>query len=185
MRNVTRDNITQAVIRSFEGAENERLKFLVARLVDHLHAYAREVSLTPEEWKAAIDFLYRAGKISDEGRNEFILTSDVLGLSSLIDILQTGAGATERSALGPFHAEGSPRLEVGGDVARNNPGEKMLVRGHVLGAKGDPVAGATLDFWQAALNGLFRLCWYYNLTGITAQSTWYGEFQGDSPRPQF
>lgn len=90
MRNITHDNITDAVMASFAGASDERFKFLLARLVGHLHAYAREVNLTPEEWKTAIDFLYRAGKISDDGRNEFILTSDVLGMSSLIDLLRAG-----------------------------------------------------------------------------------------------
>ena len=155
MRNITRDTITAAVTRSFDGIEDPRAKLLIARLIAHLHAYAREVELTPEEWKTAIDFLYRAGKTSNEGRNEFILASDVLGLSSLVDILQTGAGSTERSALGPFHAGGSRALETGGDLKRANSGEKMLVRGRVLDTRGRPLAGATLDFWQAAPNGLY------------------------------
>lgn len=155
MRNITHDNITDAVMASFAGASDERFKFLLARLVGHLHAYAREVNLTPEEWKTAIDFLYRAGKISDDGRNEFILTSDVLGMSSLIDLLQSGRAATERSALGPFHADGSLPLEVDGDLARKNAGDKMLVRGRVLDDTGAALAGATLDFWQAATNGLY------------------------------
>jgi hydroxyquinol 1,2-dioxygenase len=79
----------------------------------------------------------------------------VLGLSSLIDMLQTGAGATERSALGPFHAEDSPALEPGGDLMRENSGEKMLVRGRILDTRGKPLAGAKIDFWQAASNGLY------------------------------
>lgn len=155
MRNVTRDTITEAVIRSFEGVECERSQLLISRLIAHLHAYAREVNLTPDEWKTAIDFLVRAGRISNDGRNEFILASDVLGFSSLIDMLQTGAGSTERSALGPFHAQGSPQLENGGDLACGNAGEKMLVRGRVLDSHDDPVANARLDFWQAAANGLY------------------------------
>lgn len=155
MRNITRDTITAAVTRSFDGIEDARAKLLIARLIAHLHAYAREVELTPEEWKTAIDFLYRAGKTSNEGRNEFILASDVLGLSSLVDMLQTGAGSTERSALGPFHAEGSPALEAGADLKRANSGEKILVRGRVLDTRGAPLAGAALDFWQAAANGLY------------------------------
>ena len=155
MRNVTAASITQAVAHSFEGAADPRFKQLIERLTHHLHAYAREVNLTPEEWKAGIDFLYHAGKISDEARNEFILTSDVLGLSSLVDLLQSGAGATERSALGPFHAEGSPLLAVGGDLKRDNDGEPLLVRGCVRDADGRPVAGAQLDFWQAAINGKY------------------------------
>lgn len=155
MRNVSATSITQAVVRSFDGAADPRFKQLIERLTHHLHAFAREVKLTPEEWKAAIDFLYRAGRISDEGRNEFILSSDVLGLSSLVDLLASGAGGTERSALGPFHAEGSPLIEVGGDIKRDNDGEAMLVRGRVLNRQNRPVAAAQLDFWQAAVNGKY------------------------------
>ncbi len=155
MRNVSATSITQAVVHSFDGATDPRFKHLIERLTHHLHAFAREVKLTPEEWLAGIDFLYRAGKISDEARNEFILASDVLGLSSLVDLLASAAGATERSALGPFHAEGSPPLEVGGDLKQDNAGEPMLVRGHVLNADGQPVVNAQLDFWQAAINGKY------------------------------
>ena len=155
MRNINRDTITDAVVRSFGRIEDERSRFLISRLVAHLHAYAREVNLEPHEWKYAIDFLYRTGRKSDAGRNEFILASDVLGLSSLVDMLETGAGSTERSALGPFHAPDSPSLAVGGDLARGNEGEKLLVRGRVLDPAGKPVAGARLDYWQAAANGLY------------------------------
>lgn len=155
MRNVDQQTLTDAVIASFGKSDHPRFRFLIEKLVTHLHAYARETQLTHEEWKAAIDFLYSAGKISTDARNEFILTSDVLGLSSLVDMLQSGAGATERSALGPFHADGSPPLALGGDLKRNNDGETLLVRGRVLNANGNAIAGATLDFWQAANNGLY------------------------------
>jgi len=155
VRNVTDKTLTGAVIASFGKSGDARFRFLIEKLVTHLHDYARETQLTPAEWKAAIDFLYRAGEISDEARNEFMLTSDVLGLSSLVDLLQSGKGATERSVLGPFHAEGSPLLDVGGDLKRNNEGETLLVRGRVLDTDGKPVAGATLDYWQAAANGFY------------------------------
>lgn len=155
MKNVTRDSITDAVIASFKDAKSERLRYLVACLVVHLHAFARESKLTPAEWKAAIDFLYAAGKISDERRNEFILLSDVLGMSSLVDLLNTPPGATESSELGPFHSTGSPELAVGADLIKGNPGDRVLVRGRVLDTAGRPIAGAMLDFWQAAANGLY------------------------------
>jgi hydroxyquinol 1,2-dioxygenase len=155
VRNVNESTLTAAVIASFAKSDNARFRFLVEKLIAHLHAYARETSLTPEEWKAGIDFLYHAGKISDAARNEFILTSDVLGLSSLVDMLQSGSNATERSALGPFHADDSPLLAVGGDLKRNNDGDTLLVRGRVMSADGTAIANATLDFWQAAANGFY------------------------------
>jgi protocatechuate 3,4-dioxygenase beta subunit len=155
MRNVNVDTITAAVIRSFDGAADPRLREILAVLVRHLHDFARETRLTPEEWQAGLDFLHRAARISTESRSEFVLTSDILGLSSLVDLMASGAGGTERSALGPFHAQGSPRLEVGGDLKKNNAGEAMLVRGRVLDAAGRPVARAQLDFWQAAGNGKY------------------------------
>ena len=134
MKNVNRNNITAAVIASFAGAKDARMRELVSRLVEHLHAYAKEVRLTHAEWKAAIDFLYAAGKISDERRNEFILTSDVLGLSSLVDLINNPRGATESSELGPFHAAGSPLLPVGADLkSAHHP---VLVKQRVVGAFG-------------------------------------------------
>ena len=95
MRNVDKNSLTDAVIASFNKSENPRFRLLIERLVTHLHDYARETQLTHAEWKAAIDFLYAAGQKSDAGRNEFMLTSDVLGLSSLVDLLQSNTGATE------------------------------------------------------------------------------------------
>lgn len=155
MRNITRDNLTQAVIASFDGAENERLRLVVGKLVTHLHAFAREVGLTHAEWKATIDFLHAAGKISDGRRNEFILLSDVLGLSALTDLINSASGATEASELGPFYAEGSRLLPVGADLIKDNQGDRVLLRGRVLDTGGRPIPGAMLDFWQAAANGLY------------------------------
>jgi protocatechuate 3,4-dioxygenase beta subunit len=155
MRNVTLDNITQAVIASFGGAKHERLKFVMERLVTHLHAFAQETRLTHAEWKAGIDFLYAAGKISDERRNEFILLSDILGISATVDLVNTAPGATEGSELGPFYAEGSPEVPVGADLIKGNPGSRVLVRGRVLDTQGRALAGALIDFWQAADNGLY------------------------------
>ena len=155
MRDVDVHTLTDAVIASFGKSSDARFRFLIEKLVAHLHDYARETKLTHDEWKAAIGFLVAAGKKSDDARNEFMLTSDVLGLSSLVDLLQTNQGATERSVLGPFHADGSPPLPVGGDLKRNNTGDTLLVRGRVLDIAGKPLANATLDFWQAAANGFY------------------------------
>lgn len=155
MRDITRDNLTEAVIASFAGTRDERLRFLLERLVVHLHAFARETKLTHAEWKSGIDFLYAAGGISDERRNEFVLLSDILGLSALVDLVDSVPGATEGSELGPFYAEGSPLVPVGADLIRDNAGERVLVRGRVLDTQGRPVPGALIDFWQAAANGFY------------------------------
>ena len=155
MRDITRDNLTGAVIASFSGAKSERLLFILAKLITHLHAFAREVNLTHKEWKTAIDFLHAAGRISDETRNEFILLSDVLGLSAFTDLINSTAGATEASELGPFYAEGSPLVPIGADLIKGNTGDRVLLRGRVLDGADQPISNAELDFWQAAGNGLY------------------------------
>lgn len=156
MRNVTAGTLTQAVVRSFDGAADPRFKHLVERLVHHLHAFAREVNLTPEEWKAGIDFLHNSGKISTDERNEFILASDVLGLTSLVDMLGSGNGRTAYSNLGPFYIAGAPWLEVGGDMIGDNEGGQIVFYGRVIDAASrKPVQGAVLDVWQTAANGLY------------------------------
>lgn len=148
MQAIDRNTLTDAVIASFDGAADPRFKEVLGALVRHLHAFAREVDLRPEEWRAGIAFLTAAAAITDDKRNEFVLASDILGLTSLTDLLQGVPGATERSVLGPFHAEGSPMLPVGGDLIRDNAGPPVLVRGRVLDLEGRPVRGATIDFWQ-------------------------------------
>ncbi|MEI6319720.1 MAG: dioxygenase [Pseudomonadota bacterium] len=148
MQGIDRNTLTDAVVASFEGADEPRMKEVIGALVRHLHAFAREVDLRPEEWRAGIAFLTAAAAITDDKRNEFVLASDILGLTSLTDLLQGVPGATERSVLGPFHAEGSPMLPVGGDLIRDNAGPPVLVRGRVLDLEGRPVRGATIDFWQ-------------------------------------
>jgi len=155
MRNITRQNVTEAVRQSFEKIEDPRLRFLIDRLVSHLHSYATETRLTHAEWQAGLAFLHRAAAISSESRSEFTLMSDVLGLSSLVDLLAASPGATEGSVLGPFHTRGSPWVESGANLIRDNPGEPVLLRGRVTDTRGAPIDGATVDFWQNADNGLY------------------------------
>lgn len=155
MRNITLDNISETVRASFKEAEEPRLREVIASLVTHLHAFARETKLTHDEWNAGIDFLYRAGRISDERRNEFILTSDVLGLSSLVDILNGSPEGTESSVLGPFYVDGAPELPVGASLVGDNGGERVLMRGQVRAVDGHPIEGALLDIWQTNAEGLY------------------------------
>ena len=155
MRNIDLGNITDAVAASFQQAAEPRYRHVMQRLVAHLHAFARDVHLTHDEWNAAIDFLRRAGDLSDERRNEFILTSDVLGLSSLVDILDGSPAGTQSSVLGPFYVAGAPIVPTGTNLVGTNTGERVLLHGRVLDTTGRPLGGALLDIWQTNAAGLY------------------------------
>jgi hydroxyquinol 1,2-dioxygenase len=155
MAHVTKETITQDVVRSFDQSPNERFRFLISGLAIHLHQFARETLLTHDEWRAGLEFLTRASRFTDGHRNEFILASDVLGMSSLVDLLNCPTGATEGSVLGPFHAELSPMAPVGVDLIKDNEGDPVLLRGRVIDQDGHPIPNALLDFWQTAANGLY------------------------------
>jgi len=157
MRNLNQDNITQAVIASFANTSDPRLKEIMTSLVQHLHAFAREVKLTEEEWFQGIDFLTRCGHITDDKRQEFILLSDALGLSMLTVAMNNDKpqGCTESTVFGPFYVEGAPHYELGDDVANGAHGTPCLVRGTVRGLNGEPIPGAELNVWQSDEDGLY------------------------------
>ncbi|MBA2965128.1 MULTISPECIES: intradiol ring-cleavage dioxygenase [Ramlibacter] len=157
MRNLTQDNITQAVIASFADTPDPRLKQVLTSLVQHLHAFARDVQLTEAEWFQGIAFLTRAGHITDDQRQEFILLSDTLGLSMLTVAMNNDkpAGATESTVFGPFFVEGAPAYEHGDDVGNGAPGVPCLVRGRVRGLDGRPVPHAKIEVWQADAEGKY------------------------------
>ena len=143
---------------------------MLSALIRHLHAVATETALTPAEWMAGIEFLTAVGQKCDPQRQEFILLSDVLGLSSLVQTINAAEGATEPTVLGPFYLPGSPRREMGEQIGRAKDGEPTLIRGCVTDAAGRPLAGATLDVWQGNSNGLYDIQDAdqpdYNLRGI-------------------
>ncbi len=155
MRNVTRDNITDVFMGYLGQDTDPRLREVMGSLVKHLHAFAKEVKLTHAEWNEGIRFLERAGEISDAERHEFVLLSDVLGLSSLVDMLHNRPEGTSSSVLGPFHISGAPPLAVGGDMRRDYDAPVVLVEGVIQDPDGNPIPGATLDIWQTAPNGLY------------------------------
>ena len=157
MRNLTQDNITQAVIARLADTPDARLKEIMTALVQHLHAFAREVKLTEAEWFQGIDFLTRVGHITDAQRQEFILLSDTLGLSMLTVAMNNDkpAGCTEATVFGPFYVEGAPQFDLGADVANGAAGVPCLVRGTVRGLDGQPVAGAEIHVWQADAEGKY------------------------------
>ncbi len=155
MRDLNLSNITNAAAISLVGLKDARQRELMQQLVQHLHAYAKAVNLTHAEWRAAMAFLHRTADISSDTRSEFSLLSDVLGLSSLVDLLASKPGVTPGSVLGPFHTVGSPWLGNPANLIGNNVGQRVLLRGRVLGTDGKPLPEATIDFWQNADNGLY------------------------------
>ncbi len=150
-------DITATVLASFADCPDPRLRELMQALVRHLHGFAVEVGLSEDEWRELIGELTAAGHITDDRRQEFILFSDALGLSMLVDALahQLPAGATESTVLGPFYVPGSPRRQYGESMlAETTDGIPAWVHGRVLNVGGAPIAGAELDVWQ---NGADRL----------------------------
>jgi hydroxyquinol 1,2-dioxygenase len=152
-------DITAKVVASFDNAPDPRLRTIMQALVRHLHAFASEVGLTQAEWETAIRVLTATGHITDDRRQEFILWSDALGFSMLVDALNFGAapGATESTVLGPFWVAGSPRREYGESIIEQSAGTPSLVYGRVLDTSGRPVAGAELDVWQNGDNRLYAV----------------------------
>ncbi len=158
MQLVTEDNITELAARRWASAHDPRTAELMAALVRHLHAFAREVRLSETEWMAAMRWLTDTGQISNEKREEFILASDVLGLSMLVVQMNHDfdARATPATVLGPFHIEGSPEKEFGGDMSDGLAGTPLYLTGAVRGLDGFPVVGAILDVWQADEEGAYE-----------------------------
>ena len=150
---------TAAAVASFDDCADERLRDLMQALVRQLHAFAIEVGLTQAEWEAAIRILNETGRISDEHRQEFILWSDALGLSMLVDGMAhpKPAGATESTVLGPFWAPDAPLRGYGASIVEQAAGEPAWVHGRVLDLEGRPIAGAELDVWQNGDNRLYAV----------------------------
>lgn len=150
--------LADTVEASFAEAP-ERLRVVLGALVRHLHAFVAEAAVTEEEWLNAIEFLSEAGRMSDDRRQELILLSDVLGVSMLVVGLgqRAGSGVTESTVLGPFFVDGSPRYELGADLAHGAPGDPCDVSGTVKSVAGEPVGGARVDVWQSDDNGLYDI----------------------------
>jgi hydroxyquinol 1,2-dioxygenase len=159
MRDFNENNITDAVIERFENTPDARLKTVINSLVHHLHDFVRDVELTTDEWYAAIDFLTRTGQISINSRQEFILLSDTLGVSMLVDAVnhRMPKGATETTVQGPFYMENPPEFPQGFDISRGLKGETLFAEGTVSSADGQPLPYAILDVWQSDTDGYYDL----------------------------
>ena len=157
MRNLNQHNITDAVLASFANTPDPRLKEIISSLIKHLHNFARDVKLTEEEWFKGIQYLTETGHKCTGTRQEFILLSDVLGLSMLTIAMNQDkpAGCTEATVFGPFFLEEAPRFELGADVSNGAKGAPCWVEGRILGLGGEPIPNATINVWQADDDGLY------------------------------
>lgn len=153
----TEETSAETVIGRNGAEADPRLAEVMAALVRHLHAFAKEVHLTQEEWEIGIGFLTRTGQLCGPERQEFILLSDTLGLSMLVDAINNRrpAGATENTVFGPFHVDDAPRRQMGETINMDGKGEPCLYRGRVLDLDGQPVAGATVDVWSDSAEGFY------------------------------
>jgi hydroxyquinol 1,2-dioxygenase len=160
MEDLTEATLTSATLQQMADTPDPRLREIMAAAVKHLHAFAQEVSLTPEEWLFGIKFLTQVGHACTPSRQEFILLSDTLGLSRMVNILhedRAGGSGTEASLLGPFYRERSPLLPLGSLIATDPKGEQLVIFGRVLDAAGAPVANALLEVWQTDPDGAYDL----------------------------
>jgi len=153
----TEGNSVEVVTGRNVRASNERLKRVMAVITRKLHEAVKEIEPTHEEWMAAIRFLIQTGHMSDEWRQEFILLSDVLGVSMLVDAINNRkpSGASGSTVLGPFYVADAPRMPMGANICLDRKGEDMVVSGRILDTGGKPIDGAVLDVWQANDEGFY------------------------------
>jgi hydroxyquinol 1,2-dioxygenase len=159
MHQFSETTLTDAVIERLAGCEDQRFKTVMSALVKHLHAFVREVELSEAEWMSAIRFLTEVGKACSDRRQEFILLSDVLGVSILVDAInhRMPSGAVESTVLGPFYQEGAPELPLGADIANGAKGEPAFYSGRLLTLDGKPIAGGVLDVWSGDGEGTYDM----------------------------
>jgi catechol 1,2-dioxygenase len=152
-------DLTALVRKAMSGAQDARLRQVLDALVEHAHAFVREVDLTEQEFEKGLQFLVGIGQATHEKKNEVVLAADVLGISTLVALRNnpTRHGQTAAALLGPFYRGGAPECELGASIARSEtPGEPLLVRGQVRDIHGRSIAGALVDVWQASPVGLYE-----------------------------
>lgn len=164
----TEETATATVNQRMGPQTDARLAQIMACLVRHLHDFAKETQLTQAEWEAGIGFLTRTGQICSSERQEFILLSDSLGLSMLVDAINNRRppGATQNTVFGPFHVEGAPIRPMGAPICLDGKGESCLFDGRVLDRDGQPIAGAMIDVWSDNADG------YYDVQQPDLQPKW-------------
>ena len=153
----TEEDSAEAVIARLKNCADPRFKQIMESVIRHLHGFVKEVEPTMEEWIQAIQFLTTTGQMCDDKRQEWILASDTLGVSMLVETINHRArdGRTEATVLGPFHVDGVPSLEMGANICLDGKGEPCVVSGKVLALDGNPIDGAVLDIWQTNGDGFY------------------------------
>ena len=148
---------SEATVISKMKSEDKRYSQLMSSLITHLHQFIKEVEPTQEEWEKAIRFLTDVGHITDAQRQEWVLLSDTLGVSMLVDAIvnRKSSGATESTVLGPFYLPGSEVLQMGADISKEADGESAFISGKVTDVIGNPIAGAQIEVWQANQDGFY------------------------------
>ena len=160
MREYTPETITDAVLDQMSTTSDPRLKEIMESAVRHLHAFAREVNLTPAEWIQGIEFMTRVGHMCSPARQEFILLSDTLGLSTLVNTLHDKTAmeeATHTSLLGPFFRESTPEFAAGEQIAKGDPSQEIVLWGKVTNVQGEPIPNAQVTVWQTASDGRYDM----------------------------
>ncbi|MGV8872815.1 MAG: dioxygenase [Rhodococcus sp. (in: high G+C Gram-positive bacteria)] len=172
------EDATRVVVDAFSATPDDRLRQVLISLTEHVHDFVREVDPTMREWEVVIDFLTRTGHKCDDTRQEFMLLSDVFGITNLVETLEsqrTNQGATATTVLGPFHMVESPERELGDTIDLIGKGRSCVVEGQVTGIDGQPVAGATIDVWQADDHGFYDV----QLPGEMPDGNGRGLFRAD------
>ena len=185
------ENSAEVVTGRIADTTDPRFKEIMTVLIHHLHAAVKEIEPTQEEWFQAIQFLTETGHMCDDWRQEFILLSDVLGVSMLVDAINNRkpSGASESTVLGPFHVANAPELELGSNICLDQKGEPMLVKGRVLDTDGAPIANAKVDVWQANDEGFYDVQQKghqpdFNLRGVFRTDD-QGRYWFNAVRPKF
>lgn len=185
----TEEHSVESVNRRMGEDIDPRLRQVIGSLVKHLHGFVKEVELTQAEWELAIDFLTSTGQMCDDKRQEFILLSDTLGVSMLVDAIQhrRPAGATENTVFGPFHVDGAPELPMGASISLDGKGEPCRYQGRVLDLEGHPIEGVRIDVWSDNSDGFYDIQqpgqqpeWNNRGVFVTAADGYY-EFIGIKP----